>query len=167
MISSLFWHVTNTGPIRVELFTYMCKRVNATKSLSANQDSCLTTRGLLKLPNVPKSQWRAGIEHCVCINTLCERSALINVSSSVKKNTHTHTILSAKRQWIKNSKINEFVATVLKKIRLYCIISKYDSFIHVWGEKKQKTWCTENAYTKHMYTYFERYLGVLPKKKNN
>lgn len=27
---------------------------------------------------------------------------------------------------------------LLKKIRLYCIISKYDSFIHVWGEKNKR-----------------------------
>lgn len=30
------------------------------------------------------------------------------------------------------------MVTVLKKIRLYCIISKYDSFIHVWGEKNNR-----------------------------
>lgn len=33
------------------------------------------------------------------------------------------------------------------------------------GREKQKTLCTENAYTKHMYTYFETYLGVLPQRK--
>lgn len=33
------------------------------------------------------------------------------------------------------------------------------------GREKQRSWCTENAYTKYMYTYFEKYLGVLPKKK--
>lgn len=32
------------------------------------------------------------------------------------------------------------------------------------GREKQKSWCNENAYTKYMYTYSERYLEVLPKK---
>lgn len=51
------------------------------------------------------------------------------------------------------------MTTVLKKIRLYCIISKYDSFIHVRGGKK---WRTKNAFTKHMYTFWKvQYLGVL------
>lgn len=30
------------------------------------------------------------------------------------------------------------MSPVLKKIRLYCIISKYDSFIHVWGQKNKR-----------------------------
>lgn len=43
-----------------------------------------------------------------------------------------------KENYLKKFQINEFVATVLKKIRLYCIISKYDSFIHVWGKKNKR-----------------------------
>lgn len=62
--------------------------------------------------------------------------------------------------WLGRGKTTKLLATVLKKIRLYCIIAKYDSFIQVWGEKKR---CTENTYTKHMYTYSVTYLEVWPK----
>lgn len=56
------------------------------------------------------------------------------------------------------------MGTVLKKIRLYCIISKYDSFIHVWGEKNKRLDALK-THIQNICTHFERYLRVLPKNK--
>lgn len=46
---------------------------------------------------------------------------------------------------------------LLKKIRLYCIISKYDSFIHVREEIK---WRTKNIYKTYVHI-LEGIWGVL------
>lgn len=54
--------------------------------------------------------------------------------------------------WLGRGKTTKLLATVLKKIRLYCIIAKYDSFIQVWGEKKEMHW-------KHIYKTYVHILS--------
>ena len=53
----------------------------------------------------------------------------------------------------------------IEKIRLYCIMSTYDSFIHIWGQKKHVYLLAEHSlYIKHMYsTHTEIFRTYMPK----
>lgn len=167
-ISSLFRLVTDTsaGPCHpsVELFTYVCRGSNATKSLSANQDSCLTTRGLLKLQIVPESQWRAVVEHCVCINALCDCSVLINVSSTARETlSNTQIITSWKKMILKIQ--NKGIHGHSLKENKALLHNKQVRQLHTCLGRENKRLEALKTHIQNICTHtLKRYLGVLPKK---
>lgn len=108
---------------------------------------------LTELDKLMKEIWR-----CKKQNKNVDRP----MSRSQRRVLHFTTHKLFLRVTFKNKSLH-LCTTVLKKIRLYCIISKYDSFIHVRGEKTNKV-DTLKTHIQNICTHSGRYLGVLSNK---
>lgn len=94
------WHVSWTRHPLVSSCLHMYARGQRKKIPVHQSGQWLCHQGPIKTADCAISQWRAGIECCVCINTLCDCSVLINVISAVRweKTSPTHTALTEKRK---------------------------------------------------------------------